>query len=198
LVQRTIRQIVAATNNLHKLSEIRPLIEPDFRILSLQEIGCNEDLPETSDTLEGNSFQKASYVFERYSVPCFADDTGLEVTALEGEPGVYSARYAGEQRNSDDNINLLLSRLLRKSDRSARFRTIITLIRPESVTTFEGIIKGEILTERKGASGFGYDPVFQPLGYSQSLAEMTLEEKNQISHRAIAIRKLVHYLRTQY
>ena len=174
------------------------MIEPDFRILSLQEIGCNEELPETSDTLEGNSLQKASYVYERYGLPCFADDTGLEVAALNGEPGVYSARYAGQQRNSDDNIDLLLSRLRVENNRSARFRTIITLIKPHVVETFEGIIEGQILRGRRGASGFGYDPVFQPSGYAKSLAQMTLEEKNRISHRAIAIRKLVHFIKTQY
>ena len=198
MAQRTTHQIVAATNNLHKLSEIRPLIEPDFRILSLEEIGCHEELPETMNTLEGNSLLKASYVFERYGLPCFADDTGLEVAALNGEPGVYSARYAGEQKNSDDNINLLLSRLRVENNRSARFRTIITLIKPQTVQTFEGIIEGQILRERRGASGFGYDPVFQPFGYTKTLAEMTLEEKNHISHRAIAVRKLVHYIKTRY
>ena len=188
------RMVVAATNNKHKLSEIRPLIEPDFRILSLEDIGCHEDLPETTDTLEGNSLQKASYVFNNFHVPCFADDTGLEVDALNGAPGVYSARYAGDHRNSDDNINLLLKNLQGKSNRRAQFRTVITLISNHGTRTFEGIVHGTILEERHGAGGFGYDPVFQPDGFSTSMAEMTLEEKNEISHRGRAIKKLVAFL----
>jgi non-canonical purine NTP pyrophosphatase, rdgB/HAM1 family len=187
--------VVAATNNKHKLSEIRPLIEPDFRILSLEDIGCHEDLPETTDTLEGNSLQKASYVFDNYHIPCFADDTGLEVDALNGAPGVYSARYAGDQRNSDDNIDLLLKNLQAKSNRHARFRTVITLISIHGTRTFEGIVQGTILQERHGVGGFGYDPVFQPDGFSRSMAEITLEEKNEISHRGRAIKKLVAFLK---
>lgn len=193
--EHTRHQLVAATNNQHKLSEIRPLLEPDFRILSLEEIGCQEELPETRDTLEGNSLQKAQFVYDRFRLPCIADDTGLEVEALNGEPGVYSARYAGEQRNSEDNIALLLSRLAHQQNRRARFRTIITLIGSAGVKIFEGTVTGIILAERRGASGFGYDPVFQPDGYPQTLAEMTLDEKNMISHRARAIKKLVDYLR---
>ena len=189
------RQLVAATNNQHKLSEIRPLIEPDFRILSLEDIGCTDELPETMSTLEGNSMQKASYVFERFCLPCFADDTGLEVDALNGAPGVYSARYAGEQRSSEDNINLLLKELEDKRDRHARFRTIITLIGKNEYQIFEGIVRGIILHRRSGAGGFGYDPVFQPEGFSKTLAQMSMEEKNSISHRGQAIRKLVEYLK---
>lgn len=188
-------QIVAATNNQHKLSEIRPLLEPDFRILSLEEIGCHDELPETRDTLEGNSLQKAEYIFDQFHLPCIADDTGLEVNALNGEPGVYSARYAGPQRNSNDNIALLLKKLAGAEDRRGRFRTIITLIGSRGIQRFEGIVTGIILEEKRGASGFGYDPVFQPDGYQHTLAEMTLEEKNGISHRGQAIRKLVEYLR---
>lgn len=172
------------------------MLEPDFRILSLEEIGCREELPETRDTLEGNSLQKAEFVYDRYHLACIADDTGLEVDALNGEPGVYSARYAGEQRNSADNINLLLSRLQNQENRRARFRTIITLIGAKGTRTFEGIINGIILHEKRGTSGFGYDPVFQPDGYQGTLAEMSLEEKNQISHRGRAIQKLVDYLQT--
>lgn len=172
------------------------MLEPDFHILSLDEINCYDELPETRETLEGNSLQKAAFVYDRFHLPCIADDTGLEVDALNGEPGVYSARYAGEQRNSEDNMALLLERLGNQTNRRARFRTIITLIGSTGVKTFEGIIAGVILKEKRGASGFGYDPVFQPDGYQQTLAEMTLAEKNQISHRARAIKKLVDYLQT--
>lgn len=192
--QRTSLQIVAATNNEHKLSEIRPLIGPDLRILSLHDIGCEVDLPETTDTLEGNSLQKAQYVFDHYRLPCFADDTGLEVESLNGAPGVYSARYAGEKRNSEDNIDLLLKNLEKKENRTARFRTVITLLGFGDPAFFEGIISGVILRERHGSGGFGYDPVFQPDGYSRTLAEMTMEEKNRISHRGLAVQKLVSYL----
>jgi XTP/dITP diphosphohydrolase len=188
-------QIVAATNNRHKLSEIRSLIEPDLHILSLEEIGCNEELPETMETLEGNSLQKACYVYERYHLPCFADDTGLEVDALAGAPGVYSARYAGEQKNSDDNINLLLKNLAGKRNRRARFRTIITLLGIDGSHTFEGQLSGIVLTGRRGSAGFGYDPVFQPDGFTKTLAELTMDEKNSISHRGSAISKLVDFLK---
>lgn len=196
--QTTNLQIVAATNNQHKLSEIRPLIEPDFRILSLQDIGCHEDLPETQKTLEGNSLQKASYVYNNFHLPCFADDTGLEVEILNGAPGVFSARYAGEQKNSEDNITLLLKNLKDRSNRKARFRTVITLIGLNGIKKFEGIIEGTILEEIRGSGGFGYDPVFQPNGFNKSMAEMTLEEKNQISHRARAIQKLAAYLKNHF
>lgn len=189
--------LVAATNNQHKLSEIRPLLEPDFRILSLDEIGCLEELPETGDTLEANSYQKAKYVHDHYSVPCFADDTGLEVEALGGAPGVFSARYAGSQRRSDDNINLLLKNLSGKEDRRARFRTVITLIGIGSTRIFEGTIQGTILPDGRGSGGFGYDPVFQPEGYSKTMAEMTLPEKNAISHRGKALEKLVAFLKNE-
>lgn len=187
-----------ASNNNHKLEEIRPMLEPDFRILSLEEIGCFEELEETQITIEGNSLQKAQYIFDKYRLPCFADDTGLEVEALNNAPGVYSARYAGEQRNTQDNINLLLKNLSDKKNRNARFRTVISLMGINGTQYFEGVVNGIILTERKGTGGFGYDPVFQPLGLSKTLAEMTLEEKNQISHRAKAIAKLVEYLKAQH
>ncbi len=196
--ERTNHQIVAATNNQHKLSEIRPLIEPDFRILSLHEIGCHSELPETEKTLEGNSHQKAAYVYNNFHLPCFADDTGLEVDVLNGAPGVFSARYAGEQKNSEDNISLLLKNLQGMPNRKARFRTVITLIGLNNIQYFEGIIEGLILEKRRGSGGFGYDSVFQPEGCIKSMAEMTLREKNLISHRAKATQKLVTYLKNYF
>lgn len=178
------------------MSEIRPLLEPDFRILSLEDIGCFDELPETCDTIEGNSLQKAQYIFDKYQTPCLADDTGLEVAALNGAPGVYSARYAGPQRSNVDNIRLLLANLSHETDRRARFKTVITLVGVGKVKTFQGIINGIILKEPRGTGGFGYDPIFQPDGFDHTLAEMTLEAKNQISHRAIAVKKLVDFLRS--
>lgn len=190
-----LRQLVAATNNKHKLEEIRPLLEHHHHIIGLDELGCTEELAETSETLEGNSLQKARYIFDTYGLPCIADDTGLEVESLNGAPGVYSARYAGEQRNSDDNIALLLKNLQDKANRRARFRTIITLILEDgSVHYFEGIVNGEIITNKKGDKGFGYDPVFRPEGMDKTLAEMTIDEKNILSHRARAVQKLVTFL----
>lgn len=193
--QPTIHPIVAATNNAHKLSEIRPLIEPDFRILSLSDIGCTDELPETRDTLEGNSLQKAEYIFNKYNLPCFADDTGLEVEALGGEPGVFSARYAGSHRNSADNMALLLQKLKGEGHRKAVFRTVITLMGMGPTRTFEGRIMGQILTAPRGSEGFGYDPVFCPDGFSTSFAEMTLAEKNRLSHRARAVQALIRFLK---
>jgi XTP/dITP diphosphohydrolase len=184
-----------ASNNSHKLCEIRPLLEPDFSILSLAEIGCFEELPETQDTIEGNSRQKAEYVFDRFKIPCFADDTGLEVEALDNAPGVYSARYAGEQKSSSDNIDLLLKNLGEKSNRKARFRTVITLAGLQGIHHFEGVVDGTIIHSRKGTDGFGYDPVFQPAGFNKTFAEMTVEEKNVISHRARATQKLIAFLK---
>lgn len=181
---------------MHKLSEIRPLLEPDFRVLSLQEIGWHEELPETHETLEENSLQKAQVIYEHFKLPCFADDTGLEVDALNGAPGVYSARYAGEQRSSEDNIALLLKNLGGISHRNARFRTVIALVGDKGTHTFEGIVHGTITVDRKGTSGFGYDPVFVPEGFPKTMAEMTLEEKNAISHRGRAVRKLVSFLKS--
>jgi len=183
-----------ATNNSHKLEEVRQVIK-HFQIVSLEEINCFEELPETRDTLEGNSLQKAEYVLDKYKVPCFADDTGLEVEALNNAPGVYSARYAGSQRNADDNINLLLKNLHGKSNRDARFRTVISLVglHPSPVL-FEGIISGSIILDRRGSSGFGYDPIFLPEGYSKTFAEMSMDEKNDLSHRARAVKKLDAYL----
>lgn len=183
-----------ATNNKHKIEEVAFAIKNKITILSLSDIGCFEELPETRDTLEGNSLQKAEYVFNNFSIPCFADDTGLEVLALNNAPGVYSARYAGPQRNSEDNIDLLLKKLTGISNRQAQFRTIITLIGLDKIHTFEGIVKGTIATTRKGTGGFGYDPIFIPEGHTQSFGEMSLAEKNQLSHRAIAVQKLTEFL----
>jgi XTP/dITP diphosphohydrolase len=189
--------ICFASNNMHKLSEIRPLLEPDFVILSLNDIGCHEELPETQSTLEGNSKQKAVYVFNKFHIPCFADDTGLEVDALNGAPGVYSARYAGDKKNNEDNINLLLHNLNDVAHPKAQFRTVITLVGLENTQTFEGIIKGEIVKERKGLQGFGYDAVFKPENSQKTFAEMTTTEKNQLSHRALAIQKLIAFLKNK-
>lgn len=184
-----------ATHNQHKIEEVRALLSPDFPLVGLDEIGCNEDLPETQATLEGNSLQKAEFVFNNFKVSCFADDTGLEVTSLNGDPGVYSARYAGPQKNSAENISLLLKNLQGIANREARFRTVITLITPAVTKQFEGIVEGYIIDELRGSSGFGYDPVFIPKGFDKTLAEMTLAEKNLISHRALALQKLVGYLK---
>ncbi len=182
------------SNNAHKIEEIAAILGNKFEVMSLKDIGCHEELPEERDTLEGNSLQKAEYVFQKYNVPCFADDTGLEVEHLNGAPGVYSARYAGDQRNAEDNMDLLLKNLEGKSNRKARFRTVITLIQPSGLHQFEGIVEGTILNERRGKGGFGYDPIFLPDGYTKTLAEMSMEEKNQISHRARATEKLVEFL----
>lgn len=171
------------------------MLKDSHQILGLAEIGCNQELQEDEVTLEGNSLQKAKFVFDNFSISCFADDTGLEVEALNGAPGVYSARYAGEQRNSDDNIDLVLKKLEGHSNRNARFRTVVTLILQGQVHQFEGIVNGEILKSRKGTKGFGYDPIFLPEGQTKSMAELTAQEKNAISHRGIAIRKLVEFLK---
>jgi XTP/dITP diphosphohydrolase len=184
-----------ATNNEHKIQEVRAMLSPDFPLVGLRDIGCLEELPEDRETMEGNSLQKAEYVFHNYKTTCFADDSGLEVDALQGEPGVYSARYAGPQKNSMDNIRLLLKNLQGVANRKARFRTVITLITPAVTKQFEGIIEGHIIDNLRGTSGFGYDPVFIPAGFDKTMAEMTLEEKNKISHRALALAKLVAYLK---
>ena len=190
-------KVCFATNNLHKLNEIRSLVPEDIQILSLREIGCNEELPETHETLEENSEEKARYVFEKYKVACFADDSGLEVEALNGAPGVYSAMYAGNHRSDDDNIDLLLRELEGKNKRDAQFRSVITYLDSEGKMTFRGTSVGLILDERKGDNGFGYDPVFQPVGYNISYGEMSLAEKNKTNHRAIAFDQLIAFLKTQ-
>lgn len=185
------KEIVFATNNLHKLSEIREIIGDKFKILSLKEIGCNEDIPETANTLEGNAEIKARYVKEHYGYDCFADDTGLEVDALGGEPGVLSARYAGENHDSQANMNLLLKNMSGKENRAARFRTVIALIIGEELTLMDGIVEGEITHDRAGDSGFGYDPIFRPLESELTFAQMNSEDKNKISHRGRATAKLI-------
>lgn len=189
-------QLVFATNNAHKMSEITSILGPDFYILSLKDIHCYDALPEEQETLEGNALQKARYVYDKYHVNCFADDTGLEVEALGGEPGVYSARYAGDDCIAENNMNKLLDSLQGITNRKARFRTVIALILDGRDYLFEGIVEGTILTARKGEGGFGYDPIFQPDGYIQSFGEMDTAVKNAISHRARAISKLVTHLKT--
>ena len=189
-------RIVFATNNKNKLAEIREMLDGSgIEVLSLGDIGCHDDIPETADTLEGNALQKARYIHGKYKMSCFADDTGLEVDALGGAPGVYSARYAGgEGHDSEANMAKLLAELDGKSDRRARFRTVVALITDEEEgreELFEGIVTGEIIKEKRGAGGFGYDPVFRPDGYDKTFAELGHEVKNKISHRALAVAKLV-------
>ena len=186
-------QIVFATNNLNKLNEVQAMLPTNIHILSLSDIGCTEEIPETQITIEGNAIQKAQYIKEHYGYDCFADDTGLEVEALNNAPGVYSARYAGAQRNADDNMTLLLKNLENKTNRNARFKTVIALLLNNQLHTFTGICKGEITQQKRGDKGFGYDPIFKPLGYDQTFAEMSLDEKNQIGHRGKAIRQLVDF-----
>ena len=193
-------KIVFATNNKNKLAEIRDILGGDFEILSLNDIGCHEDITETSNTLEGNALQKAQYISKRYGMVVFADDTGLEVEALGGEPGVHSARYAeGTDHDSEANMRKLLAKLGDSDQRQAQFRTVIALIRnqPDDIVTFfEGKVEGEIIREKRGDSGFGYDPIFMPKGYDKTFAELGMEVKNHISHRAKAVEKLVSYLKS--
>lgn len=193
-----MKSLCFATNNNHKTEEIRALLGPFFLLKNLKDIGCTEELPETQPTIEGNALQKARYVFDHYGIACFADDTGLEVDALNGEPGVYSARYAGEQRNDHDNIQLLLSRLKNGSNRKARFKTVIAWVEEGRVETFEGLVYGTIIDTPRGTNGFGYDSVFVPDGFNKTFAEMELADKNLISHRAIAVKKLTNFLRGKY
>ena len=187
-------ELCFATNNAHKLEEIQAILGNSFELISLKETGCKEELPETGNTLEANSLQKAQYLYDHYQVNCFADDSGLEVQALEGEPGVDSAHYAGPQRSHADNVNLLLKNLADKTNRSAQFRTVITLIQNGEITQFEGSIKGQIIGELRGTQGFGYDPIFVPDGHTATFAEMSLAEKGKISHRTKAFEKLVEFL----
>ena len=188
-------KIVFATNNKHKLEEIKDILGKDFEIVSLVEIGCHEDIPETGLTLEENARQKSTYIVEHYNYDCFADDTGLEVDALNGEPGVHSARYAeGTDHDSEANMRKLLSKMSNAKDRTARFRTVISLIINGVEHQFEGRVEGRIATEKHGKEGFGYDPIFIPEGYDKSFAELGEEVKNQISHRARAVKKLAEYL----
>lgn len=187
-------KIVFATNNPNKIKEVQALLPSHIKLVSLKEIGCTEDIPETQVTIEGNAIQKADYIKKHYGLDCFADDTGLEVTVLNGAPGVYSARYAGPQRNANDNMDLLLSELKSKDNRSARFKTVIAMHFQGNFLSFEGICKGEITKNKKGTDGFGYDPIFQPTAYKQTFAELSLDEKNRIGHRGKAVSKLVDYL----
>lgn len=191
-----LRKIIFATANKHKIEEVQSLAGQDFALLSMAEAGINEDIPETSETLEGNAMQKAEYVFARTQSPCFADDTGLEIEALNGEPGVRSARYAGEQKDSQANMALVLSKLKDQKNRKARFRTVIAYIDANGHKhLFEGIVNGRIDFSGHGNEGFGYDPIFIPDGYEISFAEMPLSEKNSLSHRARAMRKFIEYLK---
>lgn len=190
------KMFVFATNNSHKLEEVKDILGNKIELLSMKEIGCFDDIPETENTLEGNALLKARYIYKHFHVDCFADDTGLEVEALNGAPGVYSARYAGEGHNSEANMKKLLLELEGIENRKARFRTVFALIINGKEHLFEGIIKGEIVRNRKGTSGFGYDPIFVPEGYSHTFAEMGNDEKNKISHRAIAAQKLCKFLKS--
>jgi len=189
-----MKQIVFATNNRHKLDEIRKISEGKLEILSLNDINCQTDIPETGTTLEENALIKARFVKDNFGYDCFADDTGLEVKSLGGAPGVYSARYAGEDCNAEDNIRKLLSDLAGIDDRSAAFRTVIALLMGDKQYFFEGVIPGKIIDEKRGENGFGYDPVFIPDGYEQTFAELGEDIKNNISHRAIATNKLIRFL----
>lgn len=188
-------QLCFATNNAHKLTEIKALLGDNFELRTLQEIGCNEELPETTDTIEGNSAQKAEYVWAHYGVNCFADDSGLEIEALNGAPGVHSAYYSGE-RNHARNIERVLSELANESNRKARFKTVITLTLAGKSHSFEGIVEGTIIDSPRGTDGFGYDPIFVPEGGNRTFAEMTLDEKGKISHRSRAFAKLVAFLQS--
>jgi len=187
-------QLVFATHNLNKLKEVQTLVPHHIQLLSLKDIGCFEDVPKTQDTIEGNAIQKAEYLKTHYGYDCFADDTGLEVDALNGEPGVFSARYAGLQRNANDNMDTLLRNLENKTDRSAQFKTVIALHLNGKLDTFTGICRGEITKNKSGNKGFGYDPIFKAEGYAQTFAEISLEEKNRIGHRGKAIKLLIHFL----
>lgn len=187
-------KLVFATNNPHKMEEIRHLLGQQHEVLSLEDIGFFDEIPEDQETLEENASQKAYYIFNRYGLNCFADDTGLEVDALNHEPGVYSARYAGPQRDSKDNVRLVLKKMDKINNRNARFRTVISLIIDGIETRFEGVVNGVILREERGIGGFGYDPIFQPDGSDLAFAEMSLDEKNRISHRGRAISALVDFL----
>lgn len=188
-------KIVFATNNPNKVKEVQKLLPSSIEILSLKDIGCTEDIPETSDTIAGNALQKAEYVYTNYHHACFADDTGLEVAALNGEPGVFSARYAGPEKNAENNMQKLLLNLNSKQNRSAQFKTVIALkgIAKEAIL-FEGICKGEITSTKQGDGGFGYDPIFKPEGYQRTFAQMPLELKNTIGHRGKAVKQLIEYL----
>jgi XTP/dITP diphosphohydrolase len=191
-------QLVFASNNKNKIKEIQLLVSDTIQILSLEEIGCTEDIPETADTIEGNAILKANYVTEKFGFNCFADDSGLEVDALNGEPGVFSARYAGEPKNDENNIDKLLANLKEIENKKANFKTVICLNINGEQQLFTGIINGQIIEERVGTNGFGYDPIFVADGYQKTFAELTLEEKSNISHRGIAVKQLITFLQKQF
>jgi XTP/dITP diphosphohydrolase len=191
-----MKTLVFATNNLHKLEEIQRILSGKIQIRSLADVGCLEDIPETADTLEGNALMKARFIKENYGYDCFADDTGLEVEALNDAPGVFSARYAGEARNFQANIDKLLREMLGENNRKARFRTVIALIFDGKEYTFEGVVNGSVIEQERGSAGFGYDPLFVPDGYNQTFAELGNDVKNTISHRALAGKKLTTFLST--
>jgi XTP/dITP diphosphohydrolase len=190
-------QLVFATNNSNKLKEVQVLMPKHVKLLSLADINCIEDIPETQPTIEGNAIQKAEYVKTNYGYDCFADDTGLEVEALNGEPGVFSARYAGPQRNAEDNMTKLISELKDKATRAAQFKTVVALHLNGKLETFTGICKGEITQTKQGEKGFGYDPIFKADGYDKTFAEISLEEKNKIGHRGKAVSQLIQFLRKE-
>ena len=190
-------KLVFASNNKNKIQEIQALVPKTIQIVSLEDIGCTEDIPETADTIEGNAILKANYVTEKYGYDCFADDTGLEVEVLNGAPGVYSARYAGEQKDANDNMDKLLSELKDKTNRKANFKTVIALNLNGNQNLFTGIINGKIIEEKIGTNGFGYDPIFVAEGYKKTFAELTMEEKSTISHRGIAVKELILFLQKQ-
>lgn len=189
-------ELIFATNNKHKLEEIEKLLDKNIKLLSLKDISFFEEIPEDYETLKENALQKARHIYSRYQVNCFADDTGLEIDFLNGAPGVYSARYAGEGCSFDDNVHKVLREMAKAGNRRARFRTIIALILDNKDYFFEGVVEGEILTEKHGEGGFGYDPIFRPLAYKKSFAEMDINLKNKISHRGLAVEKLVTFLNT--
>ena len=191
-------KLVFATNNQNKIKEVNALLGEQVEVVGLADIGCHEELAETQTTLQGNAKQKARYVFDTYGYNCFADDTGLEIEALNGEPGVYSARYAGPARDAEDNMSKVLTELQGKANRNAQFRTVIHLVLNKEDFVFEGAVQGVITEARSGAEGFGYDPIFQPEGHAETFAEMPLSEKNKISHRARAVQKLVAYIAQQH
>lgn len=189
-------KLIFASNNKNKIAEIQSMLPESIKILSLEDINCLEDIPETADTIEGNAILKADYVTQKYGYDCFADDTGLEVNALNGEPGVYSARYAGEQKNADDNMNKLLEALKNEENRSAQFKTVITLNLEGKQYLFTGIAKGNITQTKTGTNGFGYDPIFKPENFDETFAELPLETKNAIGHRGKAVQQLIDFLST--
>lgn len=188
------KRLIFATSNPYKIKEVKAMLGDNFDIGGLKDIDCQEDIPETQPTIEGNALQKARYVVKHYGVNCFSEDTGLEIESLNMEPGVFSARYAGPQRNSEDNMNLVMEKLKNHNNRNARFKTVIALIIDGKEFTFEGIVNGTIAHQKTGTDGFGYDPIFLPEGKKISFAEMNKEEKNEISHRGRAVRKLIKWL----